>query len=440
VTAPVHGVSPLARFARACGPIEAGRIIAGKYELVRRLGHGSMGEVWVAHHRTLGEDIALKLLDRAPPHGDTEDTSTATARFRFEAQVAARLSRKTRHIVEVSDHGEEEGLAYLVMELLEGQTLEARIMRRGCLTLAEASKLVAQIARALTAAHSAGVAHRDLKPANVFLTLDEDGALLVKLLDFGIARTIHTHRVAPTFETAQGLVFGTPGYMSPEQASPSFRVDCRCDLWALATVAYEALTGELPVAGASTQELLANLCAGHIVPVHERDPGLPASLSAFFQRSFAPAIRERFQSASELALDFEQAVGLGVGTEVVPTKHRAQAWLGLAVLAAMLLTLTAVEAARTLVESSARHATTVPAPSTFEAAGLGDTPIWPGPAAATEQPTSTSAPPVQSAASALATPIRTFPTLPVLSSAPQAPSPPAPPPTVQKPIDKSAVL
>ena len=103
--------------------IEVGQVIAERYELARPLGRGSMGEVWLAHHRTLDEDVALKLLTRAPAPEEIEDPATALARFRFEAQVAARLSRKTRHIVRVTDNGEEDGLPYLVMELLEGETL-----------------------------------------------------------------------------------------------------------------------------------------------------------------------------------------------------------------------------------------------------------------------------------------------------------------------------
>jgi serine/threonine-protein kinase len=236
-----------------------------------------------------------------------EEPATAAARFRFEARVAARLSRRTRHIVQVSDHGEEEGLAYLVMELLEGQTVDTRILRRGCLAPAEAAKVVGQVSRALVEAHNAGFVHRDLKPANIFLTRDEDGALLVKLLDFGIARTIHTHKVMKPFATGEGLVFGTPGYMSPEQATPTSRLDHRCDLWALATVAYEMLTAELPLAGTSTEELLSNLCAGRIIPIHLRAPELPAALGDFFKRAFAFKIDERYTSASELAQAFANA-------------------------------------------------------------------------------------------------------------------------------------
>jgi eukaryotic-like serine/threonine-protein kinase len=305
-----QGGAALASHASIWGRMEirVGHIVGGKYELARLLGRGSMGEVWLAHHRTLGEDVALKLLTRQRDGGEIEDPRTATARFQFEAQVAARLSRKTRHIVRVTDHGEEDGLPYLVMELLDGHTLEAQLMRRGRLPLAEVPTLVAQVARALEEAHSQGVVHRDLKPANIFLTHDEDGRVLVKLLDFGIARAVHAQRLPSTFSTGRGLVFGTPGYMSPEQARASAKLDHRCDLWALATVAYEALTGELPVPGADTEELLMNLCAGLVVPVRERDPELPEPLTWFFERAFARRIEDRFASASDLARALEQAL------------------------------------------------------------------------------------------------------------------------------------
>src|ERR1700761_9207231 len=253
--------------------IDVGAVVAKKYELVRLLGRGSMGEVWVAHHNTLGEKLALKLLTQGPSGSDeVEDARQAAARFRFEAQVAARLSRKTRHIVRVHDHGEEDGLAYLVMELLDGQTLETALTRTPTLPMGSVVKVVQQVSRALVQAHAEGVLHRDLKPANVFLSTDEDGALLVKLLDFGIARALHAHKVPKSFVTHKGVVFGTPAYMSPEQARASTKLDHRCDLWALATIAYETLTGDLPVAGADAEELLRNLCAGRMVPIRARNP------------------------------------------------------------------------------------------------------------------------------------------------------------------------
>jgi hypothetical protein len=296
-------------------PVCPGRLIGGKYALVRRLGSGSMGEVWVAHHRTLDEDVALKLLARSPPFGDVEDVASAAARFRLEAHVAARLSRRTRHIVRVTDHGEEGALAYLVMELLEGHTLDDRLMRRGSMPPARVADLVAQIARGLEHAHEEHVVHRDLKPANVFLTRDEDGALLVKILDFGIARLMRTSRMTSAFSTASNVVLGTPGYMSLEQSFGLAAPDASFDLWALATIAYEALTAELPVPGLDLRELLVNLRDRHFVPIHERDPGLPGALAGFFERAFAERVCDRYASASELAHAFECAVGIATDAD-----------------------------------------------------------------------------------------------------------------------------
>jgi eukaryotic-like serine/threonine-protein kinase len=286
--------------------IDVGHVVAGKFELVRLLGRGSMGEVWVAHHRTLGEHVALKLLTSSLEGEVVEDSTQAAARFRFEAQIAARLSRKTRHIVRVTDHGEESGLAYLVMELLEGQTLDS-MLEKGRLPVDVVADIVTQIARALTHAHAEGVFHRDLKPANVFVCHDEEGRRLVKVLDFGIARAIHAHRVRGAFATARGMVFGTPGYMSPEQAFASEKLDHRCDLWALSVMAYEALSGSLPMEGADVQELLRNVCAGRLVPLSERIPDVPPPLSEFFARAFADRIENRYSSAAELAQDFAKA-------------------------------------------------------------------------------------------------------------------------------------
>jgi serine/threonine-protein kinase len=297
-------------------------VLGGKYRLTRLLGRGSMGAVWSASHATLGEQVAVKLLTRAPECEGMEDATAAAARFRFEAQIAARLSRKTRHIVRVTDHGEADGVAYLVMELLEGKTLASHLLFRGRLSPREVEPIVAQAARALEVAHADGVVHRDLKPANIFLTRDEDGWVLVKLLDFGIARAIHTRRVVPAFATGAGFAAGTPGYMSPEQArggSPN----ARFDLWALATVAYEALTGELPMPGSSAGELFASAVAGRVSLRREAE-ALPGGLLAFFERAFHTRPESRYETASELAAAFERAVDglvrpVGIGED--PTRR-----------------------------------------------------------------------------------------------------------------------
>ncbi|MBX3229833.1 MAG: serine/threonine protein kinase [Labilithrix sp.] len=284
--------------------VDVGQVIAGKYELVRLLGKGAMGEVWLATHNSLGGEFAIKLVEPA----DDMEAETAAGRFQLEAQIAAKLSRKTRHIVSVSDHGEEDGLAYLVMELLEGESLEARTKRAGALALPEVAAIVLQVARALSLAHEEDIFHRDLKPANVWLGKDEDGRLLVKLLDFGIARTKKPFRTRSPFATSKDMVLGTPSYMSPEQARGLDTLDYRCDLWALAVVAYEALTKKIPFEGETVEDIFLSICTFRVVPVLARRADLPPALEAFFARAFAPKLEDRFTTALELSDAFERLV------------------------------------------------------------------------------------------------------------------------------------
>ena len=286
-------------------PIDVGHLVAGKYKLVRLLGKGAMGEVWLAEHDSLGGEFAIKLV--RPEAQDADDS--AIARFQQEAQVSAKLSRKTRHIVSVSDHGEEEGLSYLVMELLEGESLEARIDRSGALDLPETVAIVTQVARALGQAHAEQIVHRDLKPANVFLTKDEDGQLLVKLLDFGIARAASPTGKRSPFATGKDMVLGTPSYMSPEQARGLPSLDHRCDLWALAVVAYEALTRTIPWHGESIEDIFLSICTHEWTPVLSRRPGLPPELEGFFARAFADTLDARFRTAAELSEAFVALAG-----------------------------------------------------------------------------------------------------------------------------------
>jgi serine/threonine-protein kinase len=263
-----------------------------------------MGEVWLARHRTLGGEFAIKLV--RPEAQDADDS--AIARFRQEAQVSAKLSRKTRHIVSVSDHGEDDGVAYLVMELLEGESLDARLDSGGEMGLPEMVAIVSQVARALSQAHAEQIVHRDLKPANVFLTKDEDGKLLVKLLDFGIARANKPGTNRSPFATGKDLVLGTPSYMSPEQARGLDTLDHRCDLWALAVVAYESLTNTIPWAGDTIEDIFLSICTFEWTPILSRRPDLPPELEGFFARAFAEKLNARFRSAAEMSEALEAMV------------------------------------------------------------------------------------------------------------------------------------
>ncbi len=297
--------------------LEVGQLIAERYQLVRLLGQGAMGEVWLATHTTLREQFAVKFL--RPEAGGGEELERTLGRFLFEAQVAARLSRKTRHIVRVTDQGEDRGVPYLVMERLEGESLEAR-MASGPLPVPLLRAVLQQCARGLTVAHAEGVFHRDLKPGNVFLTVDEDGQHLVKLLDFGIARAARPDGKRAATSTGRGVVLGTPSYMSPEQARGHTQLDHRCDVWALAVVAYEGLTGEIPFLGDTVEDIFVAVCTRELVPIARRRSDLGADVSAFFERAFAEKPGDRFQSADELARAFG---ALGPIPERPPTSQAA---------------------------------------------------------------------------------------------------------------------
>jgi serine/threonine-protein kinase len=215
--------------------VVAGQMLTEQLRLVRRLGEGAMGEVWVASHQSLDAEVAVKLL-RLRDH-DPE----AEARLALEARAVARLG--SPYVVQVFDTGATAGgELYIVMELLRGEDLDQRLSRLGPLSLGDAATLMTQLGSALARAHEIGLVHRDIKPANLFL-VDTGGALHLKVLDFGVAKHGWADDLAMT---ASGVLVGTPHYMSPEQLLDPRRVDHRADLWAAAVVAYTVLTGRLP--------------------------------------------------------------------------------------------------------------------------------------------------------------------------------------------------
>ncbi len=221
----------------------------GPYSIRELLGSGGMGEVYRAQDTRLKREVAVKVL---PKH--LGDDPEAHARFEREAQSVAALSHP--NILAIHDFGREDGVSFAVMELLEGETLRAR-MDGGQMGLAKVLDIVRDIVRGLEAAHSRGIVHRDLKPENVFLTTGG----LVKILDFGLAKnqplgvSDDSETSAPTLGHSQpGAVMGTVGYMSPEQAR-GHPVDQRTDLFSLGTVLYEMIAGERPFAGESSRHL-----------------------------------------------------------------------------------------------------------------------------------------------------------------------------------------
>jgi len=285
--------------------LAAGLVVAGKYRLTEVLRHGGMGSVWVATHLTLDSPVAIKFMALAPVtklgHAesteDREELASLRARFEREAKAAAQI--RSANVVQILDYGIDRGLPYLVMELLKGEDLGARLSRKKRLDLGETTRILAPLARALDRAHQSGLVHRDLKPENVFLC-DEDGEEVVKILDFGVAKTLHGGDRQVGTPTLEGTVVGSPHYMSPEQAMGSTEVDHRSDLWSLAVIAFRALTGARPFEGQLLLETVVKICSGPIPSATSVASDLGPDVDAFFRRALSREPNERFQSAREL--------------------------------------------------------------------------------------------------------------------------------------------
>ena len=277
--------------------VVAGVIVGGKYQVEQPLARGGMGAVWVARHIKLGSAVAIKFLD-----AHLAAAPALVARFEREARAAANL--ETPHVVRVHDYGVEDGTPYLVMELLRGEDLNTRLRHRRRFSLVETGKILTQMGRALRRAHEVGIVHRDLKPANVFLA-SVDGDEVVKVLDFGIAKETWS-RVEENTKT--GEVFGSPHYMSPEQARAQKNVDQRADVWATGVIVYRMITGRLPFPGEVLGEVLSCVLVDPFPPLAEVAPELPPALEGFFARALAKKREERFSSIGEMVDAFTAIV------------------------------------------------------------------------------------------------------------------------------------
>jgi serine/threonine-protein kinase len=268
------------------------QILSGKYRLERELGRGGMGSVWLAQHLTLRSPVAIKLID-----AEIATNHEALSRFLREAQAAASL--RSPHVVQILDHGVDEGVPFIVMELLDGESLASRLERLRRLPPPETAHLLTQVARAMTKAHEAGIVHRDLKPDNIFIVKNDEEEI-AKVLDFGVAKS-HAHGVgAVSSATRTGSVLGTPYYMSPEQAEGAKSVDHRSDIWAMGVIAWECLLGVRPFEAETLGGLLLAICARDL-PVPSRVGAVPAGFDAWFARACSRDISRRFATAKEAA-------------------------------------------------------------------------------------------------------------------------------------------
>jgi len=274
-------------------------LIAGKYEIVRELGQGSYGAVYLVRHSILGSQYALKLL--SPHH---HDSARLVERFKQEAEILQRFTHPG--LIHLRDFGvTDAGQYYMTMDYCPGASLEEHVSSRGIPDVPVALDVVDQVLSALEAAHAAGIIHRDIKPKNLIVHEDEAGHLIVKILDFGVAK-IKERLMIDSGTTSEGVAIGTPYYMSPEQAAGERLLDCRSDLYSVGVMLYRLLTGELPFQGESVIQTLLM----HITKPVEHFAArfcLPTFFDEVVFRALAKDRVHRYQDASEFRHDLAQA-------------------------------------------------------------------------------------------------------------------------------------
>ena len=275
--------------------------ITPSIRLTRALATGGMGSVWIGRHSGLDADVAVKFVS-----AELLSNEGALHRFADEARAAAQI--KSPHVVQVHDHGVVgDDLPFIVMELLEGESLAAHVGRRGPMSIASVVPIVQQLGHALDKAHAAGIVHRDVKPDNVFL-VNTYGEFFVKLIDFGIAKRL----INDSSVTAAGTIVGTPDYMCPEQLLNAKDVGPSADLWSMAAVAYFALVGAAPFTRETMAATLLAVVKGELALPFERHGVGSRRLDAFFAQALARRAVVRFGSATELVAAFCEAVATPV--------------------------------------------------------------------------------------------------------------------------------
>ena len=286
--------------------------VLGNYRVVRQLGAGGMGSVWLAQHQLLGSHAAIKVL--LP---EMSEQKRIVERFFDEARAATRI--QDPGIVTVLDFGWHGASAYIVMEHLQGETVTARIVRTGMMPVVEALRLLQHAALAMAAAHARGIVHRDLKPDNIFIVDDAavPGGERTKILDFGIAKLIDGADATHS-RTQTGVIMGTPAYMSPEQCRGAGAVDHRTDIYALGCVLFHMLLARPPFLAAAAGDLIvSHLREDPPVPSTLRDD-LPLIVDELVARCLAKSADDRYQTMTDLVRAIASALGENLSIDTIP--------------------------------------------------------------------------------------------------------------------------
>ncbi len=274
-----------------------GRILDGRYEVIRLLGKGGMGAVYEGRAVATGRRVAVKVIT-----ADVVKSPNLVARFEVEARAAGTI--ESQHIAQIIDSGRdgENGPPYLVMEYLAGEDLYQALRRLGPLPVGLVLRIMAQVCLGIDKAHRARIIHRDIKPANIYLNERDGDEILVKLLDFGVAKiTIEEGQNIADVLTRTGSILGSPLYMSPEQAKGDKTIDHRSDIWALGVVMYEMLVGRTPFHHIEAfGGLVIAICSEAPTPVTTAAPWVPEEVSAIVHKALALKADDRFQSAHEM--------------------------------------------------------------------------------------------------------------------------------------------
>ena len=293
-----------------------GQIIADRYRVVGRIGEGGMGRVYLAEHVRMGRKCAIKMISP-----ELARTDAAIARFNREAANASQINHP--NVVQVYDFGEgPDKTLYLAMEYVEGETLSAIVRRDGALSVRHAATLTKQVADALSAAHHRNIVHRDLKPDNIIVSRQYDGSECIKVVDFGIAKTVQQEGSdAGTGQTLTvGGSVGTPEYMSPEQLAGE-RLDGRSDLYSLGLVFFNLLTGDLPHPRVTSRETLVHRLTEPPRTLAEARPDKqwPSQLQTMLDWALAIDPAKRYPTAQEFALDLSILIAAEPMDPIEPT-------------------------------------------------------------------------------------------------------------------------